>query len=154
MTTVAHPTSRPASESQDPFPPALSRQGSPGIPPHPRVASRQARTHDPSGAGLEAGCTHHWLIEQPNGAQSLGVCKHCGAQQDFWNVEKALRGELAKGAAAKACDTCGEIKPANSRYFKRQAIGMVRKYGDTCRLCLQASDRDRTRRDYALEALG
>ena len=30
-------------------------------------------------------CCHHWIIESPNGANSRGVCKHCGAHRDFIN---------------------------------------------------------------------
>ena len=31
------------------------------------------------------GCSHHWLIGDPDGPTSSGVCKHCGAQKDFMN---------------------------------------------------------------------
>jgi hypothetical protein len=30
-------------------------------------------------------CAHHWLIESPNGAMSLGRCKLCGAEKEFPN---------------------------------------------------------------------
>ena len=30
-------------------------------------------------------CRHHWLIESPHGATSMGVCKLCGAQKEFHN---------------------------------------------------------------------
>jgi hypothetical protein len=30
-------------------------------------------------------CRHHWLIESAAGPTSLGRCKHCGAQRDFFN---------------------------------------------------------------------
>lgn len=33
---------------------------------------------------LEA-CPHHWVIDSPNGPTSTGVCKLCGATQDFVN---------------------------------------------------------------------
>jgi hypothetical protein len=32
-----------------------------------------------------SGCRHHWLIESPHGATSLGVCKLCGAEKEFRN---------------------------------------------------------------------
>lgn len=31
------------------------------------------------------GCTHHWVIEPPNGAVSKGKCKNCGIDQEFRN---------------------------------------------------------------------
>ena len=30
-------------------------------------------------------CRHHWLIESPHGATSMGVCKLCGSQKEFRN---------------------------------------------------------------------
>jgi len=30
-------------------------------------------------------CRHHWLIEDPAGPVSRGVCKHCGAVREFKN---------------------------------------------------------------------
>ncbi|MGD9892021.1 MAG: hypothetical protein AB7R89_21625 [Dehalococcoidia bacterium] len=30
-------------------------------------------------------CQHHWRIAAPNGATSMGVCKHCGAEREFAN---------------------------------------------------------------------
>ncbi len=31
-------------------------------------------------------CTHHWLIDSPQGPVSAGTCKLCGETQDFQNV--------------------------------------------------------------------
>lgn len=31
------------------------------------------------------GCVHHWLIAEPNGRTSPGVCKRCGAKKVFYN---------------------------------------------------------------------
>ena len=33
----------------------------------------------------ENGCTHHWVIEPPNGSVSRGKCKHCGESEEFRN---------------------------------------------------------------------
>ena len=33
----------------------------------------------------EPTCRHHWLIESPHGATSMGVCKLCGSQKEFRN---------------------------------------------------------------------
>lgn len=31
------------------------------------------------------GCRHHWKIESANGPTSKGICKFCGAHQEFQN---------------------------------------------------------------------
>ena len=33
----------------------------------------------------EASCSHHWIIESPNGPMSWGTCKYCGARREFNN---------------------------------------------------------------------
>lgn len=33
----------------------------------------------------EPRCQHHWRIDPPNGATSLGTCKVCGAVREFRN---------------------------------------------------------------------
>jgi hypothetical protein len=33
----------------------------------------------------EPTCRHHWLIESPHGATSMGICKLCGAEREFRN---------------------------------------------------------------------
>jgi hypothetical protein len=30
-------------------------------------------------------CQHHWIIEEPNGPTSHGICKRCGAEREFFN---------------------------------------------------------------------
>jgi len=30
-------------------------------------------------------CSHHWLIEAPNGPTSLGTCQGCGEERAFCN---------------------------------------------------------------------
>jgi len=30
-------------------------------------------------------CNHHWVIDQPNGPTSSGVCKLCGLREEFKN---------------------------------------------------------------------
>ena len=30
-------------------------------------------------------CQHHWLIDTPRGAMSVGRCKRCGEQREFRN---------------------------------------------------------------------
>jgi len=36
-------------------------------------------------AVAEPTCRHHWLIESPHGATSMGICKLCGAHKEFRN---------------------------------------------------------------------
>ncbi|MBI1885251.1 MAG: hypothetical protein HYS09_02885 [Chloroflexi bacterium] len=39
----------------------------------------------PPAAQEQEPCAHHWLIENPNGETSIGVCKYCGASREFRN---------------------------------------------------------------------
>ena len=34
---------------------------------------------------LNEECVHHWVLAQPNGPTSSGVCKHCGITEEFRN---------------------------------------------------------------------
>lgn len=50
-------------------------------------------------------CVHHWQIESPNGRESTGVCKRCGAQKAFsnstesvmWEQTNTLRNDANRG---------------------------------------------------------
>ena len=33
----------------------------------------------------DSSCTHHWVIDSPNGATSKGLCKVCGIEREFRN---------------------------------------------------------------------
>jgi hypothetical protein len=59
---------------------------------------------------VEGGCTHHWVIEPPNGAVSRGKCKHCGIDQEFRNSFEysSWYGTKSPNANAKK----NEAKPA------------------------------------------
>ena len=49
-------------------------------------------------------CTHHWVIDSPNGPQSQGSCKVCGAEREFMNYLESSAwssGEDKKGDDAK-----------------------------------------------------
>ena len=37
------------------------------------------------GSDLVVQCSHHWVIESPNGPTSLGRCRTCGAEKEFKN---------------------------------------------------------------------
>ncbi len=38
-------------------------------------------------------CVHHWRIEEPNGRESQGVCKRCGAIKAFANSNESVMWE-------------------------------------------------------------
>ncbi len=45
------------------------------------ASEKTAETTD----AADGDCTHHWVIEPPNGAVSKGKCKLCGTDQEFRN---------------------------------------------------------------------
>jgi hypothetical protein len=61
-----------------------------------RAATSPRRTEEapaprprPSGKA----CIHHWQIESPNGRESMGTCKRCGAQKSFSNSTESVMWE-------------------------------------------------------------
>jgi hypothetical protein len=44
---------------------------------HEEIESTETRT--------EPTCVHHWIIDSPAGASSMGVCKVCGERREFQN---------------------------------------------------------------------
>ena len=34
---------------------------------------------------MTTNCTHHWMIEEPNGKTSTGVCRKCHVSKEFQN---------------------------------------------------------------------
>ncbi len=52
------------------------------------------------------GCRHYWIISQPNGPVSHGVCKYCHEERDFTNsmpllTSKAFQMQQWKNKTAK-----------------------------------------------------
>ncbi|MCC7365445.1 MAG: hypothetical protein IT303_13850 [Dehalococcoidia bacterium] len=41
-------------------------------------------------SSMSAVCRHHWVIETPNGSQSQGRCKRCGANKEFRNSSEDM----------------------------------------------------------------
>ena len=39
----------------------------------------------PSEPVIENGCRHYWVVESADGPSSRGVCKFCGARDEFCN---------------------------------------------------------------------
>ncbi len=36
-------------------------------------------------AADDSDCKHHWVIESPRGPVSVGTCKNCSQEREFWN---------------------------------------------------------------------
>jgi hypothetical protein len=53
-----------------------------------------------------ANCVHHWIIDAPNGRESVGSCKHCGVTKEFsnstesvmWEQTNTLRNDLREAS--------------------------------------------------------
>ncbi|MEX0762880.1 MAG: hypothetical protein WD208_08800 [Dehalococcoidia bacterium] len=50
----------------------------------PSSARKKSKATDAT-AESEESCTHHWVIEPPNGAVSHGRCRVCGENKEFRN---------------------------------------------------------------------
>lgn len=44
-------------------------------------------------------CRHYWIVEQPSGSTSSGVCKICGATRSFPNSAQGFVGEAERSAS-------------------------------------------------------
>ncbi len=51
-------------------------------------------------------CTHHYILEPPNGANCLGVCKKCGAKKIHSNElgKKVVARETRRGFVQKVVE--------------------------------------------------
>lgn len=49
----------------------------------------EAREH----TAQAATCVHHWLIDAPNGRESVGHCSRCGKERSFTNSTEAVMWE-------------------------------------------------------------
>jgi len=49
---------------------------------------------------MTEGCVHHWVIAPPNGAASMGRCRHCEAERLFLNHRDPEQ-QPPRGAALK-----------------------------------------------------
>ncbi len=59
---------------------------------------------------MKSKCSHFWVIGEPNGEESRGVCKYCGAVEKFWN-------SISGASNAK-------IKPSIRRSYARRGRPM------------------------------
>ena len=59
-----------------------------------------------------ASCVHHWLIDSPNGRESSGTCKRCGAKKAFsnsneqvmWEQTNTLRNDINRSVRTSKID--------------------------------------------------
>jgi hypothetical protein len=47
----------------------------------------------------ESECTHHWVIDKPNGPVSYGKCKNCGERSEFKNSVQGSGWDRGAGSA-------------------------------------------------------
>jgi len=55
----------------------------------PKRALRRSQT--PVAPVAAGGCTHHWVLEPPDGPECLGTCKKCGETRTYSNTYVADR---------------------------------------------------------------
>ena len=58
-----------------------------------RVATEIEQPTEPAVKANPKNCVHHWRIESPNGRESQGVCKRCGAVRSFANSNESVMWE-------------------------------------------------------------
>jgi hypothetical protein len=62
-------------------------------------------------------CRHHWLIESPHGATSMGRCKACGEVREFRNsaADTLWEGDpmasISKMGGARSRPVVAEVSP-------------------------------------------
>lgn len=68
------------------------------------MSSKTAASKADKPAASRGTCVHHWIIETPNGRESGGTCKRCGATKSFsnsteqvmWEQTNTLRNDLSR----------------------------------------------------------
>lgn len=58
-------------------------------------------------------CVHHWQIDAPNGRESEGVCKRCGASRNFSNSNESVMWEHTNTLRADLRDSSRFSKQAD-----------------------------------------
>ena len=58
-----------------------------------RTATEIEKPAEPAAKSNPKSCVHHWRIESPNGRESQGVCKRCGAIRAFANSTESVMWE-------------------------------------------------------------
>jgi len=62
----------------------------------------QEKSSNPEGVAEAPACRHHWIIETPRGATSMGRCKRCGQEREFRNSASDYLWEDESGSGYNA----------------------------------------------------
>jgi hypothetical protein len=62
-----------------------------------------------------ANCVHHWIIDAPNGRESVGSCKHCGVSKGFSNSTESVMWEQTNTLRNDVREAARFSKPAEIR---------------------------------------
>lgn len=62
-----------------------------------------------------ANCVHHWIIDAPNGRESVGSCKHCGVTKGFSNSTESVMWEQTNTLRNDVREAARFSKPAEIR---------------------------------------
>ena len=62
-----------------------------------------------------ANCVHHWIIDAPNGRESVGSCKHCGVTKGFSNSTESVMWEQTNTLRNDVREAARFTKPAEIR---------------------------------------
>ncbi len=57
------------------------------------IHTEEKKTVEQAATPAAKTCVHHWRIEEPNGRESQGVCKRCGAIKAFANSNESVMWE-------------------------------------------------------------
>ena len=52
------------------------------------------RSQKPVAPVTAGGCTHHWILESPDGPECLGTCKLCGETRTYALIQARSMGSL------------------------------------------------------------
>lgn len=69
-------------------------------------------TREETPPAARGACIHHWIIDSPNGRESTGTCKRCGAlkaftnstEQVMWEQTNTLRNDLSRSYRSSKSD--------------------------------------------------
>jgi hypothetical protein len=62
-----------------------------------------------------ANCVHHWIIDAPNGRESVGSCNYCGVTKSFSNSTESVMWEQTNTLRNDVREASRFTKPAEIR---------------------------------------
>ena len=83
----------------------------------PNTTKQQSLSSEPI-INESSACVHHWIIEAPDGRESMGSCKHCGVAKEFSNSNESVMWEQTNSLRNEARTSSG----ASSRFSKPAEI--------------------------------